>query len=935
MRKIIVTFILQIFTAAAVFAAVPVKGIVVDAKTGDPVPGAVVRLDKSYLWAVTDAGGSFSFKDVQTGSYDMETTCLGYVTDARKLDVSRSINDLIIKLSVSSLAIDEVVVTAQKSKDNINTTRTLGRNALDHLQASGMSGILSLLPGGKTINPDLTGESYISLRAGGSTQGNAAFGTAIEVNGVRMGGNGDFSGLSGSGTRSVSVENIESVEVMTGVASAEYGDLNSGMVIVQTRKGRTPVNLTFSVNPRTYEVAVSKGYDLGPGCGTLNVNGENTRATKKLTSPYTSYTRRGFGFEYSNTIAKVLRLEAGLTGNIGGMNSKDDPDTFSEEYSTGRDNVLAPHFKAVWLLNKSWITNISLDGSIYYHDERAVNHTYNSYSTSQPAVHSEQQGYWFATQLPLTFYSDQVIDSEELDYAASLKYDWLRHWGRTKNTLKAGVQWKANGNNGQGESYKNPALAANGFRPRPYTDYPYMHNLSVYLEDNLKFPVGSTNVDISAGLRLENVFISGSEYDRLRTLSPRLNARWNFTDNISLRGGWGIMQKLPSFYILYPRQEYRDIQTFGFSRGNAGDASYVYYTIPYAVQHNPDLKWQSSENAEIGLDIAAGGFKISLAGWRNVTHNPYMFSNIYNPFTYNVMNIPSGMAADVQLKLDHQTGYVYYRGSDDEYWTPTDFKVADRTFVASRMQDNGDDVVRAGIELTADFPEIRAIRTSFRLDAAYTYTRYADQTPYAYYQTGWSHTSLPNRSYQYAGIYAGTNSVANGKRTDNLDANLTAITHIPAARLIITCRLEASLIRRSRNLSVYNGRDYAFTVSETSNTPTGGNIYEGNSYTAIYPIAYIDLDGNVKDFTSAEAADPEFARLIMKSGNAYTFAKDGYDPYMFANISITKEIGDHVSVSFFANNFTNSRKFVKSYATGVSAIFTPDFYYGLTCRLKF
>jgi hypothetical protein len=75
-------------------------------------------------------------------------------------------------------------------------------------------------------------------------------------------------------------------------------------------------------------------------------------------------------------------------------------------------------------------------------------------------------------------------------------------------------------------------------------------------------------------------------------------------------------------------------------------------------------------------------------------------------------------------------------------------------------------------------------------------------------------------------------------------------------------------------------------------------------------------------------------RLILRSGNLYTFARDGYDPYLSANLSVTKEIGDHVSLSFFANNFTNARPYRKSHATGVSAIFTPAFYYGLTCRIK-
>jgi hypothetical protein len=171
--------------------------------------------------------------------------------------------------------------------------------------------------------------------------------------------------------------------------------------------------------------------------------------------------------------------------------------------------------------------------------------------------------------------------------------------------------------------------------------------------------------------------------------------------------------------------------------------------------------------------------------------------------------------------------------------------------------------------------------------------------------------------------------VYNGRVTDNIDANLTAITHIPRARLVISVRLEAALLRNSRYTS-----DKAFTIDEAGNK-TGGNIYDGNSYTAVYPEAYMDLDGTVHPWTDASAKDPALQRLIIRSGNIYTFAQDGYNPYFCANFSVTKEIGDHVSLSFFANNFTNARPMVTSRATGVSAIFTPNFYYGLRCRLKF
>ena len=938
MRKFLTTSILLLAAICALAQNRSVSGRIMEAGSDNPVIGAVVRIGEDYLWAVADAEGEFSFENVQQGKYYLKASCLGYMSITFEIDVTKDIEGLEIRLHENSLALDEVVVTAQKAKDGLGTTHNLGRDALNHLQLSNMTDVAALLPGGKTVNPDLTSENTFSIRDGGQANGNASFGTAVEVDGVRIGNNASFGEMQGIDTRSVAVENIESIEVITGVPSAEYGDLGSGMVKINTRKGRTPVNLTFSVNPRTYQTSVSKGINLKEDNGVLNISAEWARAVSRLVSPYESYTRTGITAGYSNTFAKVLRFEAGLTGNIGGMNSKDDPDAFTGEYEKERANAFRGNASLTWLLNRSWITNMEFDASVNFNDNLSHHHKYESYASNQPAVHSELEGYFIADRLPLTFFSDQIVDSKELDAAASLKYNWHKRWDKVKSSLKAGVQWKASGNVGKGEYYQDPTLAANGYRPRPYTDYPFMHNLSVYAEEHLTVPVASTKLELTAGLRMENVFIRNSLYNNKTTFSPRFNARWELADGFAIRGGWGITEKLPSYYILYPKQEYRDIQTFGFPHGD--QTTYIYYTQPYTMAYNPSLRWQRQSNSEIAVEMDFLGTKLSLTGFYNVTKDPYNFIDVYEPYSYNILQRPEGFAmpADPQIKVDNQTGLLYLRGSDDDYWTQMDVKVTDRTFARSPKQNNGADVKRGGVELVADFPEIKPIRTRFRLDASYTFTRYLNEQLAAYYQNGWSHTSLANRSYQFVGIYAngtGNNSVSNGKLTHNLDANLTAITHIPQVRLIITCRLEMSLLRRSRNLSQYNGKDYAYTVSETDKTPTGGNIYQDNSYTAIRPVSYMDLDGNVHPFTDAEAADPAFANLIIKSANAYTFAQDGYGAYMSANLSITKEIGDHVSLSFFANNFTNSRPYVVSMATGVGAIFTPAFYYGLTCRLKF
>lgn len=927
----------DVMTAQQNRALFSISGKVVDAKTGEPVIGAAVNVEDTGIWAISDENGTFFLPDIRPGDYAVQFSCLGFVDKRLSFVVRKDIPNLTIKLDQNTLALNSVVVTAERDKEGMNTSLKFGANALNHLQMSNVTDISALLPGGKTVNPDLTKDNAVSLRSGGLAAGNAAFGTALEVDGVRVGNNASFGSMSGTGTRNISTENVQSIEVITGVPSAEYGDLNSGMVRINTRKGLTPWNITFAVNPRTYQASASKGIDLMKNRGVLNVSAEWTRATQKLSSPYTSYTRRGFSASYSNTFKNVLKFEVGTTGNIGGMNAKNDPDAYKGTWSKVRDNVLRANTSLTWLLRKSWITNLKLDASVNYNDNRSQDHAYGSSASMLPAVHSELAGYYLADRLPVSYFFDKVIDSKELDYAASLKYEWFKKSGKRLSKLKAGVQWKANGNVGEGEYYKDPSVSANGYRPRPYSQYPFMHNVAAYLEEDYTFPIGKTSLQISAGLRLENLFVKDTDYRNVSSLSPRFNAKWKISDNFSIRGGWGVSEKLPSFYILYPVQKYRDIQTFGFSHGDS--SSYVYYTQPYKMLFNENLKWQKNYNAEFGIEAYFLRTSVSLVGFFNKTKNPYTYQNIYTPFSYNIMSVPSGYTVpdNPEIRVDSQTGQVYMRGSNEEFWTPMATKVTDKTFFESQMPGNGDDIYRTGAELIVDFPEIAPIRTKFRLDANYAYTHYIDNTLNWTYRTGWSHTSLSNRSYQYVGIYAngGESGTFNGKESNSLNANLTAITHIPEARIIITCRLEMSLLSRFRNLSRYQGKEYAYNVNADGVESIGGSIYDSNNYTAIRPVKYMDENGDVHDFTDKEASDPAFANLIIKSGNAYTFSQDGYGSYLSANLSVTKEIGDHVSLSFFANNFTNSRMYVTSKATGVSAIFTPAFYYGLTCRLKF
>ncbi|MDE6778699.1 MAG: TonB-dependent receptor [Alistipes sp.] len=217
----------------AVSAASPgqIAGRVVDSRSGEAICGAVAGIEGTYRWAVTDRDGRFSLGTAPASKeLKLSVSYLGYVTRSVMLDPHGDLSHLEIRLTENTLAIDEVVVTARRKAEEPSSAYVIERHALDHLQMSNVADVAALLPGGKTVNPDLTSDSRMSLRTGGQSIGNAAFGTAVEVDGVRLSDNASFGAMNSVGTRNIAVADIESVEIITGLPSDEYGDVISRIV---------------------------------------------------------------------------------------------------------------------------------------------------------------------------------------------------------------------------------------------------------------------------------------------------------------------------------------------------------------------------------------------------------------------------------------------------------------------------------------------------------------------------------------------------------------------------------------------------------------------------------------------------------------------------------------------------------------------------------
>ena len=999
MKKLAIILALALVSLQGLAQSYTVSGTILD-KKGNPIDYATVLLSRSEQWAIVDAKGCFTIKNVPAGKNIISVSCLGYVTDEKEITVSKDIENYCVRLAEDNLTLDGVVITAQENTSSATTSRTMDRTALDHMQMTNLSEASSLLPGGVTENSNLTSSKVLSIRSDSKGEGAlASFGTAVEVDGVRLSSNAMLgldptSGeVKGTSVNNIATSNVESVEVITGVPSVEYGDMTSGVVKVNTRKGKTPYMITLSTNPRTKQASFTKGFSLGETSrgrsrGVINTDLEYTRAISELMSPYTAYTRRQLSLGYSNTFSDgllsdmPLRFSIGATGNWGGYNSEADPDSYGVDWEMTNDNAVRANFSLNWLLSKAWITNIELNGSVSYNNKLYKYKSSDSSAASKAVFHGTEEGYFIGQTyeenpdaavklIPAGQWTYVMAeDNQPLSWKLGLKANWAKRFGTVNSKLKVGADWTGDGNLGKGWYTEDKAYAPT-FREWDYSAVPFMHNIAVYAEETLHIPIAKTKLDLVAGIRNENTLIKGSAYGNKSTWSPRFNAKYtvfnskdhrnNVVSELSFRASWGVAMKLPSFSILYPTPTYKDINTFSAHTTSSGQSVSAYYILPRTIEYNPDLKFQKSHQSEVGMDINIGGNKISLVGFYSRTFNGYRIDSGYEDFLYYytpITAINEAMGGDNAIAEENRV-YTVDRHSgtvtvSDRSGAKSPVKLsskAKKSVNATKIPGNDTNPdSRYGIEWVVDFKRIKPINTTIRLDGTYYRYKSVDANMVADCPTNTNGSD--GEPYTYIGYYYGGSSLSNGRENRALRTNVTVTTHIPKVRLIVSLKVEASLYRYSHYLSERSdgsARSYLLDKDGDYFTDNTASVYSAKQYSILYPDYYSVYGSSEKipfleKFRWAKENDTalfnDLAKLVQRSAYTYYFLDDVISPYFSANISVTKEIGDIASVSFYANNFLNNHASVKSSKTGkytslVSSGYIPDFFYGVSVRLKF
>lgn len=996
-RRFLLISLILFFLAPALASAqkIQVSGSVKDKQTGDPVEFATVTLEGNVLWAVTDEKGAFTIRNVGTGKHTITVACLGYVTYSKEVTLSASIDNFKVLLSQDNLSIEGATVTAKEDANSTTTARTIDKTALDHVQILNVGDIAGLLPGGATSNPSLLGTNNFALRSGGAGEaGNAYFGTAVEVDGVRLSNNGSFGGadltstqLRGASTNNIASSNVESIEVISGVASVEYGDMSSGVVKINTRRGKTPLTVTMSTTPNNKQLSVSKGLALkgasGRSAGIINASGELTRSISEPMSPFNSYLREQASVTWSHTLTSgifsdtPLKVSVGATGNLGGLDNLADPDTYKDSYTRSRDNALRGNVSLNWLLNKSWITNLEFNGSVSWSDKGSESKTYYSSTTSTNALHGIEEGYFMSevyregsgqhiVQLaPNSSWSNiMCYDDKPLYFKATLKANWAHRFGEVSNKVKIGADFSGDKNFGVGQ-YSPELASAPSYREYRYCDVPWMYNAAAYAENTINASIGKTSLMVVAGIRNDNTIIPGSDYGVTSSFSPRVSAKYTVLDskfrrnkvlrNLGFKAAWGKSVKLPSFSILYPAPTYYDTEVFRSTVAADNTVSSVFYTIPHTLVFNENLRFQQNNQTDLGMFFDIAGVKVDLSAYYTLTRWSYRLISDYEKFTYASTPLTSvqGCAIPAEDRLytvDKATGIVTVNdrtGKLDPVQAA--YQMKDQ-FVSTTMASNDSNPIRRyGLEWSVEFPRIKSINTTFKMDGNFYGYRSVLTDKKA--ECPASSVASDGSFFKYVAYFYGADQHSNGSSTASVRNNITMITQIPQVRMIFSVKLETSLLKYSQALSERLDGGYRSHILADKGKIleyTDGEFYGREGYYVVFPDTYVSIDepGVHKDFLTAlkwakdndMAMYADLSRLVKVTNYNYTFKKDFISPYFNVNFSVTKEIGDVASISFYANNFFNNMGQVHSTKTdnwSSVSTYIPRFYYGLTLRLKF
>lgn len=869
--------------------------IVTDNSTGEWLEYASVALipdNGREQSAFTDDNG-IAFFSIPSGKYKLSVRHLSYANYTDSLVVNGGMQ-YEVKMRVASTMLKDVVVTAYESSGMTSASK-IGRDAMAHLQPSSFTDLLSLLPGGRAETPSLTSMNRIRLResldpVSSNDYATSSLGTSFVVDGAPISTDANMQYPLGSDSnylasyyrdatnkgvdmRTISTDDIENVEIVRGIPSVEYGNLTSGLVKIERKRGGQNMEARFKADMSSKLYYVGKGFESERKRMTLNLGVDFLDGGSDPRDVLNNYKRLTGSIRMSKVWIRG-NVAIDWSSNIDYTGSFD-TDKVDPDLNSGKDDSYKSSYN-----NMGWSNTIKIrptsnpnrifsDATItaslnYQHDVIKV----KKYIQPRRIVVTDAvtEGIHDGVFLVNPYLAEHKTDGKPFNAYVKGVANFNISSPITRNEIKVGGDWKMDKNYGDGQIFDplQPLYTTKSNRPVSFKDTPARHEIAVFAEDYTRIELGNSELSVMAGVRAASMLNMGSEYkiNGRFYLDPRVNVKYRFAPVnlagkrmiIELSAGYGIHTKFPTTLQLHPYNSYVDIVRLNYWSTVNSDYSIVSLQTHIIDPTNYNLKPARNHKYELRGDIYWAGNRLSVTWFREDMKSGFRSMSNYMIYHYRSYSASS---------IDHSavTGAPTLDDFDYTYQT---------TMGLYSVTSNGSRTLKDGVEFTLSTRRFEAIATRVTVTGAWFRTRYTNSEPFYMKATA----VVGNTEKQIAGLYTSDD----GYERESFNTNFMFDTHIPRIGMNFSLTLQCVWYKASQRLPY-------------SNTP----------------IKYVDEFGVMHDFTEESANDP-YLKLLIRSGTSSDSAFErSTTPFsMNVNLKITKKLyKDRISIAMFANNLVN------------------------------
>ncbi|WP_316850445.1 TonB-dependent receptor [Pedobacter agri] len=784
--------------AISVFAQnITIRGKVVDEKRS-PIQSVTIFCDETQSYIISNNDGQFTVSvPANLNQVTFKFTSVGRRSEEVKITRSNFANPINITLVQNSLTLQDVQISSSyaKSKNSISSI-SFDEEAIERIQAFSLIDVLNTLPGKQLVAPNINVAQTLTLRntLGGTYDLNNSLGIPIIVDGVRLSNDANMQSRpatqwgmgavvpatnSGSATdvpfrgidlREIPVESIEKIEVIQGVASAEYGELTDGAIIIERKAGKSPLQFTTNINAGSYNYSLNKGINLPGKLGGITLDLNYAISNDNPTDNFQEYKRYGTSLRWQYSISSVIRNKFNIDYNRKIDLNKIDPDDGNRREYYAKQNGIRISNTTDFKINSKFLKSLNL---ILSYSET------NQESYSQWFLNQAPKGYtakdttgiYKGTVLGGQYLAVEEIIGNPISASGNLRFASLFNLGSTLHNLTYGINSNYTNNGGKGiisDPERPRFINYNSTNVRPYSFElnPAIVNTGIYLTDNIAYNLFGKKTSSNLGIRFDSQNGSLSIQPRLST-QINLNKQWNFGI------AYGISSKSPTLAHLYPPPAWIDVPLI-FAL-NTDAALYLVYTQKFQAA-NPNLKASKSNQAEFNLNFSNKIFSSRLNAF---------YKGSKNGFT-NVRQYQQFVLPNYNYRYDASIKEIVYQetGTFTSYFGNSYYKISNLS--------NSDTY---GFDWSVNFNKISAINTSI--------------------STSTSHILSQESTPVVDAIYLATPVVIGGKNINYalfkplsfdkryvITSKLNTTTHIPKLGFVVMTNTD--IFWASRRKSKYN-----------------------------------------------------------------------------------------------------------------------------------